>query len=241
MSILTRRHALFGAAATATIFATARATPALAQAPGPFTLPALPYAPEANEPHIDTLTMNIHHTRHHAAFIGNLNNAAKDHPQIAAMPLHQVLAKIGEMPEAVRGVLRNSGGGHANHSMFWTIMGGKGGAPTGDLAAAITRDLGGLDTMKADFNRMGAGVFGSGWVFVTIDAAGKLALSPRPNQDNPLMNGAMVLLGNDVWEHAYYLKYQNRRADYLAGWWNVVDWTKVEARYAAARAGTLGV
>ncbi len=244
MTVLSRRRALLGAATLATatfgtIWATART--AHAQAAGPFTLPALPYAPEANEPHIDTMTMNLHHGRHHAAFITNLNAAAKDHPQIAAQPIHQVLQKIGEMPEAVRGVLRNSGGGHANHAMFWTIMGGKGGTPAGDVAAAITRDLGGFDKMKTDFNGAGTRVFGSGWVFVTVDAAGKLALATRPNQDNPRMDGQMVLLGNDVWEHAYYLKYQNRRADYLAGWWNVVDWSKVEARYAAAKAGTLGV
>ena len=197
MPVLTRRHVFFAAAAT--VFAAARTAPALSQAGGgPFSLPPLPYAPEANEPHIDTLTMTIHHDRHHGSFIGNLNNAAKDHPQIAAMPLHQVLQKVGEMPEAVRGVLRNSGGGHANHSIFWTIMGGKGGAPDGELAAAVTRDLGGLDKMKADFNRMGGGVFGSGWVFVTVNAAGKLALTARPNQDNPRMDGQMVLMGNDV-------------------------------------------
>ncbi len=241
MTVLTRRRTLLGAATFATLYATIRTPPAFAQAPGPFTLPPLPYAPEANEPTIDKMTMELHHGRHHAAFITNLNNAAKDHPQIAAMPIHQVLHKIGEMPEAVRTTLRNSGGGHANHAMFWTIMGGKGGAPTGDLAAAVTRDLGGFDKMKTDFNAAGGRVFGSGWVFVTVDAAGKLALTTRPNQDNPRMDGQMVLLGNDVWEHAYYLKYQNRRADYLAGWWNVVDWSKVAARYAAAKAGTLGV
>ena len=241
MTILTRRGALFGAAAAATLFATLRSFPAMAQAPGPFSLPPLPYAPEANEPHIDAMTMTIHHGRHHAAFITNLNNAAKDNPQIAAMPLHTVLGKIGEMPEAVRGVLRNSGGGHANHTMFWTIMGGKGGAPTGELATAITRDLGGFEKLQGDFNRAGLGVFGSGWVFVTVGADGKLALTTRPNQDSPLADGRMVLFGNDVWEHAYYLKYQNRRADYLTGWWNVVDWAKVDARYAAAKGGTLGV
>ena len=217
MNLLTRRSALFGAAA-ATVYAAVRTNTALAQTPGPFSLPALPYAPEANEPHIDTMTMNIHHGRHHALFVNNLNAAAKDNPQIAAMPIHQILQKIGEMPEAIRGVIRNSGGSHANHSMFWTIMGGKGGAPAGDVAAAITRDLGGFEKMQADFNRMGLGVFGSGWVFVTVDAAGKLMLNARPGQDNPRMDGAMVLLGNDVWEHAYYLKYQNRRADYLASW-----------------------
>ena len=242
MNLLSRRRALFGAAATtATVYAALRTSPALAQAAGPFSLPPLPYAPEANEPHIDTMTMTIHHGRHHALFVNNLNAAAKDHPQIAAMPIHQVLQKIGEMPEAVRGVIRNSGGGHANHAMFWTIMGGKGGMPAGDLAAAITRDLGGMDKLKADFNGAGMRVFGSGWVFVTVDAAGKLAIGARPGQDNPRMDGQMVLLGNDVWEHAYYLKYQNRRADYLTGWWNVVDWAKVEARYAAAKAGTLGI
>jgi superoxide dismutase, Fe-Mn family len=238
MSLISRRHALLGAAA---VFATVRTRDVLAQAPGPFSVPPLPYAPEANEPHIDAMTMTIHHGRHHAAYVANLNAAAKDHPQIAAMPLQQVLQKIGEMPEAVRGALRNSGGGHANHSMFWTVMGGKGGAPSGDLAAAVTRDLGGMEKLQADFNRAGAGVFGSGWVFVTVDRDGKLALLPRPNQDSPLMDGRMVLFGNDVWEHAYYLKYQNRRADYLAGWWNVVDWSKVAARYAAAKAGTLGI
>jgi Fe-Mn family superoxide dismutase len=241
MRLLSRRRALIGAATTATVFAALRTSPALAQAPGPFSLAPLPYAPEANEPHIDTLTMTIHHGRHHALFVNNLNAAAKDHPQIAALPIHQVLSRIGEMPEAVRGVIRNSGGGHANHAMFWTIMGGKGGMPGGELAAAITRDLGGMDKLKADFNGAGMRVFGSGWVFITVDAAGKLAIGARPGQDNPRMDGQMVLLGNDVWEHAYYLKYQNRRADYLAGWWNVVDWAKVEARYAAAKAGTLGV
>jgi Fe-Mn family superoxide dismutase len=236
MTILTRRRALLGAAALATAYPILRTSPALAQAAaGPFTLPPLPYAPAANEPHIDTMTMEIHHGRHHAAFIANLNNAARDHPQIAAMPMHQVLEKIGEMPEAVRGVIRNSGGGHANHAMFWTIMGGKGGTPGGDLAAAITRDLGGVDKLKTDFNAAGMRVFGS------VDAAGKLALTTRPNQDNPRTDGQMVLMGNDVWEHAYYLKYQNRRADYLNTWWNVVNWPAIEARYAAAKAGTLGV
>jgi Fe-Mn family superoxide dismutase len=145
------------------------------------------------------------------------------------------------MPDTIRTVLRNSGGGHANHSMFWSIMGGKGGAPTGELAAAITRDFEGLDKLQAAFNRTGAGVFGSGWVFVTVTKDGKLALLARPNQDSPLIDGTTVLFGNDVWEHAYYLKYQNRRPDYLAAWWNVLDWHAIEARYAAAKAGTLAI
>jgi Fe-Mn family superoxide dismutase len=243
MTMLNRRAALLGAAGlAATVFATPRRTLAQAAAPtGPFTLPPLPYAFGANDPHIDALTMEIHHDRHHAAFVGNLNTLVKDHGQVGAMPLEQILAKLGEMPEAIRTGLRNNGGGHANHTMFWQVMGGKGGAPAGDLAAAVTRDLGGLDKLKADFNGAGARVFGSGWVFVTTDRAGKLALVAKPNQDTPLMDGQHVLFGNDVWEHAYYLKYQNRRPAYLEAWWNVVDWAKVAERYAAAKAGSLKI
>ncbi len=241
-ALLSRRTALFGTAALASVFAAPRAwSQAAPAASGPFTLPPLPYAPNANEPHIDAQTMEIHHGRHHAAYVANLNTAVKDHSQVAAMPIEQILAKLGEMPEGIRTALRNNGGGHANHTMFWGVMGGKGGAPSGDLAAAITRDLGGLDKLRADFNGAGARVFGSGWVFVTVDGGGKLALASRPNQDTPLMDGGRVLLGNDVWEHAYYLKYQNRRPAYLEAWWNVVDWEKVAARYAAAKAGTLTI
>jgi Fe-Mn family superoxide dismutase len=148
---------------------------------------------------------------------------------------------LGRAPEAIRMALRNNAGGHANHSMFWTIMGGQGGAPTGEVAEAITRDLGGMDKFRADFNAAGARVFGSGWVFVTVSRAGQLAITTRPNQDTPLMDGTRVLMGNDVWEHAYYLRYQNRRADYLNSWWNVLNWPAINARYAAARAGTLRV
>jgi Fe-Mn family superoxide dismutase len=243
-----RRSLLRGAAAAAATFADAAAWAAaprraLAQAApsGPFSLPPLPYAANANEPHIDAQTMEIHHGRHHAAYVNNLNAALRDHAQLARMPLPDLLAKLGETPEAVRTALRNNGGGHANHSMFWEIMGGRGGAPSGELAEAIQRDLGGLDKLKTDFNAAGGRVFGSGWVFVTVDRTGKLAIATRPNQDTPLMEGGRVLMGNDVWEHAYYLKYQNRRADYLTAWWNVVNWEKVAARYAAAKAGTLGV
>ena len=215
-----------------------------AQAPaaaGPHTLPPLPYAFGANEPHIDAQTMEIHHDRHHAAYVTTLNNALKDHSQLAALPLHELLAKLNEVPESIRTTVRNTGGGHANHSMFWPVMGGRGGAPTGEVAQAITRDLGGFDKLKADFNAAGGGRFGSGWVFVTVARDGKLALTTRPNQDSPIFDGQRVLLGNDVWEHAYYLKYQNRRPDYLAAWWNVVNWDRVAERYAAAKAGTLGV
>lgn len=215
---------------------------AWAQAPtGPFKLDPLGYAPSALEPHIDAKTMEIHHGRHHAAYVNNLNAAVKDHSRVAEMPLQNILAKLGEMPEAVRTAIRNNGGGHANHTMFWQIMGPGGGAPAGDLKAAIDRDLGGLESMKELFNGAGARVFGSGWVFVTVDRQGKLALDSRPNQDTPLMDGKRVLMGNDVWEHAYYLTYQNRRADYLKAWWNTVNWAKVGERYAAAKAGTLTI
>jgi len=236
-----RRAILAGLPALATL---AMVRPARAQAPapaGPFTLPPLPYAANANEPHIDAQTMELHHGRHHQAFVTTLNNLAREHTQLASLPVPELLSKLNEMPEGIRTALRNNAGGHANHSMFWTIMGGRGGAPTGEVAEAITRDLGGFEKMKTDFNAAGLGRFGSGWVFVTAARDGKLSLSTRPNQDSPLMDGQRVLLGNDVWEHAYYLKYQNRRPDYLNAWWNVVNWERVAERYAAAKAGTLGV
>ena len=238
MQSVTRRLALAGTAAAfgLTVLRRARAADL-----GPFTLPPLPYGPEANEPNIDAQTMQLHHDKHHAAYVNNLNNAVKDYPDVAAMSLPVMLSKLGELPEKIRTVVRNNAGGHANHSMFWTIMGGKGGAPDGELRDAIARDFGDLGSLQAQFNKAGLGVFGSGWVFVTVDRVGKLALAPRPNQDTPMMDGGRVLLGNDVWEHAYYLKYQNRRADYLAAWWNVLDWNKVAERYAAAKAGTLEI
>ena len=237
--IATRRTVL-GAAAIAVLAAPrAFAQAASGAAPGPFTLPPLPYAPDANEPHIDAETMLLHHDRHHAAYVAALNGAVKDHAALGDRPVHDLLARLPDVPDAVRVTVRNSGGGHANHSMFWQIMGGGGGAPSGDLLAAVDRDLGGMDAMRTAFNRMGVGQFGSGWVFVTVNRAGKLGLTMRANQDTPLMEGGRVLMGNDVWEHAYYLKYRNRRADYLAAWWNVVNWDAVAARYDQARAGTL--
>lgn len=210
-------------------------------ASGPFTLPALEYGFDANEPHIDAQTMMIHHDRHHAAYVATLNAALKDHAQLADLKLTNLLTRLDTVPDTIRTVVRNTAGGHANHSMFWQIMGGKGGAPVGALATAIDRDLGGLAAMQTAFNRAGVGQFGSGWVFVTVTRQGKLGLTARANQDTPLMDGVSVLMGNDVWEHAYYLKYQNRRADYLAAWWNVLDWTKIAARYGAAMDGTLAV
>ncbi|MCX7382353.1 MAG: superoxide dismutase [Alphaproteobacteria bacterium] len=240
--MLSRRHLFTAAAAGATLFAAPRiAFAQAAPATGPHILPPLPYAFDANEPHIDALTMQYHHDRHHAAGVVNLNTALKDHGQLAALSADALLMRIQEVPEAIRTAVRNNGGTHVNHTMYWQIMGGKGGAPTGALAAAIDRDLGGFEAFKTSFNRAGGSLFGSGWVFVTVTKEGKLALLPRSNQDSPLMDGARVLMGNDVWEHAYYLKYQNRRPDYLAAWWNVVDWSKVSARYGQAMAGTLTI
>ena len=238
-----RRTVLTAAAGLATLAVRPAVAQTAAAAPpiGPYTLPPLPYPADANEPHIDALTMTIHHDRHHAAYVANLNAAVKDHSQLVALPVDQLLARLAELPDTIRTAVRNNGGGHANHAMFWQILGGRGGAPTGPLAEAITRDLGGLPALQTTFNRAGAAQFGSGWVFVTVDPAGKLAITARPNQDTPLSEGTRVLFGNDVWEHAYYLKYQNRRADYLAAWWNVLDWTKISARYDAAKTGGLAI
>jgi Fe-Mn family superoxide dismutase len=234
-----RRKLLTGFAAAGAVSFVPRA---YAQAPtGPFKLDPLPYANNKNEPHIDAMTMEIHHDRHHALFVNNLNGAADKLGGMAGKPIDEILMKLSEVPEAVRTLVRNSGGGHANHSMFWQIMGGPGGEPKGDVKAAIDRDLGGLAKLQEDFNGAGARVFGSGWVFITVTKDGKLALTSKPGQDSPLMDGQRVLMGNDVWEHAYYLKYQNRRADYLKAWWNVLDWNKIEARYADAKAGKLTI
>nr|WP_294556417.1 superoxide dismutase [uncultured Rhodopila sp.] len=250
MLILNRR-AVLGAATAALVLPAARRIAAqTAGAPAdlvaadpsyPFVLPPLPYAAPANEPHIDTQTMELHHDKHHAAYVANLNAAVKDHPQVAALPLTQILARLNELPDSIRTAVRNNGGGHAYHSLFWTVMGGKGGDPDGDLAAAIARDFGSFAQLKTDFNKAGLGQFGSGWAVVLVDGSGKLSLGARPNQDSPLLDGKRVLFANDVWEHAYYLKYQNRRADYLAAWWNIVNWPVVAARYKAAAAGTLAI
>jgi Fe-Mn family superoxide dismutase len=227
--MINRRHLLTGAALLATSAAIPRAW---AQAPsGPFKLDPLPYAPSKNEPHIDAQTMELHHGKHHAAYVNNLNTALGQNAEAARMPLNEMLAKLGQVPESIRTTIRNSGGGHANHTMFWQIMGGSGGEPSGELKSAIDRDLGGFQKFQADFNTAGERQFGSGWVFVTVERDGKLALTSKPNQDTPLMDGQRVLMGNDVWEHAYYLKYQNRRPDYLAAWWNVVNWDAVNKRF----------
>jgi Fe-Mn family superoxide dismutase len=244
MSALSRRH-FFGAAAGIAAVATApRASYAQATAPaatGPFSVPPLKYPVNAFEPHIDAKTMEIHHDRHHGAYVANINTFARDNPQIADKPVVEVLGNLGAVPDAIRTGVRNNMGGHANHTMFWEIMGPNGGKPDSDVLAAIDRDLGGLEKFQNDFNAAGGRQFGSGWVFVTVTKDGKLAIETRPNQDSPIMDGKRALMGNDVWEHAYYLTYQNRRADYLKAWWNTVNWSKVSERYAAAKAGTLGV
>jgi superoxide dismutase, Fe-Mn family len=216
-----------------------------AEEEGPFTLPPLPYDFNSLEPTIDAQTMELHHDKHHGTYVKNLNAAVKDHSQVAAMPLEEILTKLGELPEDIRTTVRNNAGGHANHSMYWQVMGAGGGAPgggpDGELKAAIDSDLGGLDKLREEFNTKGGKVFGSGWVFVAVTPDGKLSLVTKPNQDTPLMEGGRALFGNDVWEHAYYLKYQNRRPEYLKAWWDVVNWKAVGERYAAAKAGTLKI
>ena len=238
MMSLDRRQFVRAAAGAAALAATLPARPVQAQA-APFRLEPLSYPTNALEPFIDARTMEIHHDRHHAAYVNNLNTIAQEAPQIAQKPVEEVLANLARVPEKVRTMVRNNLGGHVNHTMFWQIMGKTGDKPGGEVLKAIDRDLGGLEKLQTDFNAAGGRVFGSGWVFVTVTKQGKLAIESRPNQDSPLMDGKRVLIGNDVWEHAYYLNYQNRRPDYLKAWWNTVDWSQVERRFALAKDGKL--
>jgi superoxide dismutase, Fe-Mn family len=195
-----------------------------------YTLPPLPYAPDALEPHIDKQTMEIHHGKHHQAYINNLNTALEKHPDLQTKSVEDLIRGINTVPEDIRTAVRNNGGGHANHSMFWQIMGPHaGGQPTGAIADAITSSFGGFDAFKEQLAKAGAGRFGSGWAWV-IDQGGKLVIESTANQDSPLMEGKKPVLGIDVWEHAYYLKYQNRRPDYISAWWNVVNWNEVNKR-----------
>jgi Fe-Mn family superoxide dismutase len=196
----------------------------------PFTLPQLPYAFDALEPHIDTTTMQIHHGKHHQAYVNNLNAAIEKAPELAGKSLDELMRGIDKVPEAVRTAVRNNGGGHWNHSMFWEIMSPKGGEPAGAVADAIQDSFGGLDKFKEQWAAAGAGRFGSGWVWLLKDGK-KLSITSTPNQDNPLMEGKAPILGLDVWEHAYYLRYQNRRPDYITAWWNVVNWEEVGKRF----------
>ncbi|MGL6644168.1 superoxide dismutase [Aeromonas caviae] len=201
------------------------------------TLPALPYAYDALEPHIDAKTMEIHHSRHHQTYVTNLNAALADLPELAALPLEALLARIDSLPAQVQGAVRNHGGGHANHSLFWQMMSPQGGGePDGELAAAIERDLGGLEAFKQAFTQAALSRFGSGWAWLVVDGRGKLQVVSSANQDSPLMEGLTPILGLDVWEHAYYLKYQNKRPDYIAAFYNVIDWDEVARRYVAALA-----
>jgi len=199
----------------------------------PFTLPPLPYPPNALEPHVDARTMEIHHGKHHQAYVTNLNTALEKAPEHQNKSLEQLLASLSSVPEAVRTAVRNNGGGHWNHSLFWELMGPKaGGAPSGKLGDAIKAAFGDFEKFKEQFGAAAAGRFGSGWVWLLNDG-GKLSITSTPNQDNPLMDGKSpkaVVLGLDVWEHAYYLLYQNRRPDYVKAWWNVVNWKAVEKR-----------
>lgn len=204
-----------------------------------YTLPNLPYAPEALEPHIDSQTMQIHHGKHHQAYINNVNKALEAFPELAAKPVEELVAGLNTIvPEAIRPVVRNNGGGHANHSLFWTVLGpGCGGAPTGELGDAINATFGSFDAFKEKLSAAATTRFGSGWAWLSVDAAGKLVVESTANQDSPLTEGRTPILGLDVWEHAYYLKYQNRRPDYIAAFYSVINWSEVARRYAAAKAG----
>ena len=200
-----------------------------------YTLPPLPYPNNALEPHIDAKTMEIHHDKHHQAYVDNVNKALEG-KGVKEQSIEDLCRNIESVPADIRPAVRNNGGGHANHSLFWTIMGPNGGGkPSGDLAKAIDNELGGFDKFKEDLVKAATTRFGSGWGWLSVDKSGKLAVSSTPNQDNPYMEGNTPILGVDVWEHAYYLKYQNRRPDYLAAIWNVFDWKAVENRYKAAK------
>jgi Fe-Mn family superoxide dismutase len=193
-------------------------------------LPPLPYGFDALEPHIDAQTMQIHHDKHHAAYVNNLNAALEKHPDLQSRSVEDLVRDLNKVPDDIRTAVRNNGGGHVNHTMFWQIMGAKaGGSPSGALGDAIKASFGSFDGFKEQFAKAGVGRFGSGWAWL-IDSGGKLSIESTANQDNPIMEGKKAVFGLDVWEHAYYLKYQNRRPDYIAAWWNVVNWSAISAR-----------
>lgn len=201
-----------------------------------FELAPLPYASNALEPHIDARTMEIHHGKHHKAYTDNLNKALEGQADLQGKSLEDLLASLDSVPEGIRNAVRNNGGGYANHNLFWSIMGpGKGGEPGGDLGAAITAAFGSFAGFKEKFAAAGVGRFGSGWAWLVAEKGGAVVITSTPNQDTPVMERKTPILGLDVWEHAYYLNYQNRRADYIAAWWNVVNWDEVARRYAAAK------
>jgi superoxide dismutase, Fe-Mn family len=227
-----------GAQATSASKAAPAATPAAAPAAsGPFTLPKLPYAYDALEPHIDAQTMTIHHDKHHAAYIAKLNAAVEGKPELAGKTVEQLVSNLSAVPESVRSAVKNQGGGHANHSLFWKIMApGAPSKPSGELKAAIDKTFGSYDKFAEQLATSATGVFGSGWAWLSVDKDKALALTVTANQDNPWMEGKTPLLGIDVWEHAYYLKYQNRRPDYIAAWLKVINWDFVSAEYKKALA-----
>jgi superoxide dismutase, Fe-Mn family len=199
-----------------------------------YVLPKLSYSYDALEPYIDTRTMEIHYTKHHQAYIDNLNKALASYPALQAEPLTKLLTNIEEVPTAIRTAVRNHGGGHANHTLFWSIMKPRaGGDPKGLVAQEIAKTWTTVQNFQEQFNTAAKGVFGSGWAWLVVDATGKLAIVPLPNQDSPMMQGMQPIMGLDVWEHAYYLQYQNRRPDYIAAWWSVINWDQVEENYRA--------
>jgi Fe-Mn family superoxide dismutase len=201
-----------------------------------FELPALPYAYNALEPYIDEQTMTIHHTKHHQGYVSKVNAALEGHSDLASKSIEDLLANLNDIPESIRTAVQNHGGGHANHSLFWQIMApGGGGTPSGNLASALTSTFGGYEGFKEQFANAGTGRFGSGWAWLVVGNNGDLSIMSTPNQDSPLSQGLKPILGLDVWEHAYYLKYQNKRADYITAWWSVVNWTKVAELYAQAK------
>ena len=203
-----------------------------------YTLPPLPYDFAALEPHIDAKTMEIHHDKHHATYVTNLNNALKDHPDFQGKPIEELLEQLASVPESARTAVRNNGGGHANHSMFWKMLKpGGGGEPTGAIASAIDSELGGYAAFKEAFTKAATTRFGSGWAWLVADKSGKLSLISYPNQDSPYTEGQTPLLGLDVWEHAYYLKYQNRRPEYITAFWNLINWDEVNRLYESAKKG----
>ncbi|MBM3319938.1 MAG: superoxide dismutase [Candidatus Eisenbacteria bacterium] len=200
-----------------------------------FTLPELPYPYDALEPHIDARTMEIHHTKHHQAYVSNLNKALEGHSAFQSKTIDEIVRNLDAIPEAVRTAVRNNGGGHWNHTLFWHVMSKKGGGePKGTLCDAIKKTFGSFDAFKEEFGKAAIGRFGSGWAWLCFDEKGKLHVESTPNQDTPVSQGHVPILGLDVWEHAYYLKYQNRRPDYISAWWNVVNWEEVQRRYEAA-------
>lgn len=199
-------------------------------------LPALPYEYNALEPHIDARTMEIHHSKHHQTYVNNLNGALSNHPELEGKSVEELIQDLSAIPEDIRAAVRNSGGGHANHSMFWLCMSPNGGGePQGDLSDAINSSFGSLDGFKEQFAKAATTRFGSGWAWLCVDGGGNLVVTSTPNQDNPISDGLNPILGLDVWEHAYYLNYQNKRPDYIAAWWNVVNWEQVAANYATSK------